>query len=215
MISKNEIRNRARAFATEWQDETSEDAEAKSFWDSFFEVFGVSRRRIGSFEHKVKKINGADGYIDVLWKGVLLCEHKSKGKDLDKAFTQAKDYLPGLSDAELPRYIIVSDFEKMRLLDLETQKEESFLVADLHKHIDSFGFISGYTIEDYKEEEAASIYAAKLLADFHNEIIKTGYNGHDLEVFLVRVLFCLFADDTGIFDKNHFKGYIQKRLSKD
>lgn len=215
MISKNEIRNRARAFATEWKDETSEDAEAKSFWDGFFEVFGVSRRRIGSFEYKVKKANGADGYIDVLWKGTLLCEHKSRGKDLEKAYTQAKDYLPGLADADLPRYIIVSDFEKIKLFDLETSSEEFFSLSELHKHIDSFGFISGYTTEDYKEEERASIYAAGLLADFHNEIVKTGYSGHDLEVFLVRVLFCLFADDTGIFDKNHFKGYIQKRLNSD
>lgn len=55
MISPNEIRNRALAFSTEWILETREDAEAKTFWDEFFEVFGVTRRRVASFEHPIKK----------------------------------------------------------------------------------------------------------------------------------------------------------------
>src|ERR1035437_3692320 len=101
MISLNEIKSRAVAFAHEWERDYSEDAEAKSFWDGFFDVFGVSRRRVASFEYPVKKLAGDQGYIDVLWKGVMLAEHKSRGKDLDKAFTQAKDYFPGLKDEEL------------------------------------------------------------------------------------------------------------------
>src|SRR3989344_9197273 len=110
MISLNEIRNRAVTFSHEWERECNEDAEAKSFWDGFFEVFGVPRRRVASFEYFVKKQSGAQGFIDVLWKGVMLAEHKSRGRDLDKAYTQAKEYLPGLKNAELPRYIVVSDF---------------------------------------------------------------------------------------------------------
>src|SRR3990167_2098663 len=109
MISLNEIRSRAVTFSHEWERELSEDAEAKSFWDGFFDVFGVSRRRVASFEHQVKKRDGSQGYIDVFWKGVMLAEHKSRGKDLDKAYIQAKEYLPGLKNAELPRYIVVSD----------------------------------------------------------------------------------------------------------
>lgn len=215
MISQNEIRNRARAFALEWAEENSEDAEAKSFWDGFFNVFGVSRRRVASFEYNVKLQDGKQGYVDVLWKGVLLAEHKSRGKDLDKAFTQAKDYFPGLKDAELPRYIVVSDFDRIRLTDLEDGSETEFSLSELNERIDLFGFISGYEIQKYEEEEEASIKAAQLMADFHNEIAKTGYSGHDLEVFLVRVLFCLFADDTGIFQRRHFKNYIEQRTSED
>lgn len=86
--SWNEIKDRALRFSKEWADEVSEDAEAKSFWDGFFDVFGVSRRRVASFEKRVKKIDGRDGYIDLLWRGVLLIEHKSKGKDLDRAHQQ-------------------------------------------------------------------------------------------------------------------------------
>ncbi len=216
MISLNEIRNRAIIFSKEWDRDYNEDAEAKSFWDGFFEVFGVSRRRVGTFEYPVKKIDGRQGFIDVLWKGVMLAEHKSRGRDLDKAFSQAKDYFPGLTDQELPRYIIVSDFEKFRIYDLEKDTSSDFLLKDLNTNLHLFDFISGHVSEiNYGTEEQASIKAAKLMADFHNEIAKTGYSGHDLEVFLIRTLFCLFADDTGIFEKGLFRNYIENRINKD
>jgi hypothetical protein len=52
-LSRNEIKTRAAAFSKEWEHDTSEDAEAKSFWDEFFNVFGISRRRVASFEQQV------------------------------------------------------------------------------------------------------------------------------------------------------------------
>jgi hypothetical protein len=114
----NEIKDRALKFSHEWADESSEDAEAKSFWDAFFTVFGVPRRRVATFEEPVKKSDGHGGSIDLLWKGILLVEHKSRGKDLDSAFQQAKDYFPGLKDRDLPRYITVSDFARFRSMTL-------------------------------------------------------------------------------------------------
>lgn len=216
ILSVTEIKNRALAFSKEWENDFSEDAEAKSFWDDFFNVFGVSRRRVASFEYPVKKLSNDNGYIDVLWKGVMLAEHKSRGKSLDKAFSQAKDYFPGLKDDELPRYIIVSDFAKFRICDLDKNSEKEFDLKDLYKNIDLFDFISGYDSKpNYEKEEFASVEVARLMADFHNEIAKTGYSGHDLEVFLIRILFCLFADDTGIFEKNIFKNYIEEKTKVD
>ena len=53
-----------------------------------------------------------DRIFCLLWKGVLLIEQKSRGKNLDRAYKQAAEYFPGLTDDELPRYILVSDFEK-------------------------------------------------------------------------------------------------------
>jgi hypothetical protein len=215
VISLNEIRKRSRSFSHEWKREYNEDAEAKSFWDGFFDVFGVSRRRVASFESPVKKLGGSQGFIDVLWKGVLLAEHKSRGKNLDKAFAQAKDYFPGLPDTALPRYIIVSDFARIRLYDIETGEQHEFPLSELHSNIHLFDFISGYTSTNYEKEEEVSVEAARLMADFHNEIAKTGYAGHDLEVFLIRILFCLFAEDTGIFSKGHFRWYIENRTHGD
>ena len=118
-LSWNEIRDRALSFSREWADEKCDNAEAKSFWDGFFNVFGITRRRVASFETPVKKGDGHDGFIDLLWKGVLLVEHKSRGKDLERAARQAFDYFPGLKERDLPRYVLVSDFARCRLFDLE------------------------------------------------------------------------------------------------
>ena len=101
-LSWNEIRERATAFSHDWKHNESEDADAKSFLDEFFNVFGVQRRKVASFERRVKKLDGRDGYIDLLWKGTLLVEQKSRGKDLARAYRQAKDYLPHLSDSRRP-----------------------------------------------------------------------------------------------------------------
>ncbi len=204
------------AFVREWENETSEDAEAKSFWDAFFQVFGVHRRRLASFEHNVRKASGAQGFIDLFWPGILIAEHKSRGKNLDSAFTQATDYFPGLKDAELPRYIIVSDFARIRLRNLDSGEEAEFPLTDLPKNLALFGFIAGYESRAYREQDPVNIKAAERLAALHDALREIGYEGHVLEVFLVRILFCLFADDTGIFmPRSAFEDFIQARTSED
>jgi len=215
-LSWNEIRSRAIAFSKEFEDESSEDAEAKTFWDSFFEVFGMTRRRLASFEKPVQKSDGRGGYIDLLWKGVLLVEHKSRGKDLDRAFHQATDYFYGLKERDLPRYVLVSDFARFRLYDLEEGTDAEFPLKDLQKNIKRFGFIAGYQPRRFDEqEEAANIKAAEQLGKLHDQLKATGYVGHPLEVLLVRLLFCVFADDTGIFEKNQCKEYLEQRTAED
>ena len=215
-LSWNEIKDRALRFSREWADEASEDAEAQSFWNGFFEVFGVSRRRVASFERKVRKIDGRDGYIDLLWKGVLLVEHKSRGHDLDRAHAQARDYFHGLTDAELPRYLLVSDFARFRLYDLEGDGEPiEFALNDLHKHVRAFGFIAGYQARTFKDEDPVNIEAAERMGKLHDALKAAGYAGHELEVLLVRLLFCLFAEDTGIFPRNAFNDLIAQRTRED
>lgn len=215
-LSWNEIKDRALRFAREWADESSEDAEAKSFWDGFFDVFGVSRRRVANFERKVKKLDGKDGYIDLLWKGVLLVEHKSRGKDLDRAHGQARDYFHGLTDPELPRYVLVSDFARFRLYDLEGEEEPvEFALADLHKQVRRFGFIAGYQARSFKEQDPVNVQAAERMGRLHDALKAAGYEGHALEVLLVRLLFCLFADDTDIFPRHAFHDLIAQRTRED
>lgn len=214
-LSWNEIKDRALAFSKEWEGESSEHAEAKSFWDGFFNIFGVPRRRVATFEQHVKKIDGKDGYIDLLWRGMMLIEHKSRGKDLDRAFEQAKEYFPGIKDRDLPRYILVSDFERFRLYDLETGEQSEFRLKDLYKHVRLFGFIAGYQTQELKEEDPANIKAAELMGKLHDQLKDIGYEGHALEVYLVRLLFCLFAEDTSIFERCQFQDYIEQKTAED
>ena len=215
-LSWNEIRDRALKFSREWADETSEDAEAKTFWDSFFDVFGVSRRRLASFEQPVKKSDGKGGFIDLLWRGILLVEHKSRGKDLDRAFKQATDYFPGLKERDLPRYVLVSDFARFRLFDLEGEHEPvEFLLKDLHKQVRRFGFIAGYQVRAFKDQDPANIKAAERMGKLHDALKASGYEGHRLEVLLVRLLFCLFAEDTGIFERRQLQDFIEQRTAED
>ena len=216
-LSWNEIRNRSYDFIKEWEGESRENAEAKSFWDSFFNVFGVSRRRVATFEQHVKTVGGKDGFIDLLWKGILLIEHKSEGKDLDKAHSQAKDYFGGLKDAELPQYILVSDFARFRLYDLEKNGEivAEFKLKELPANIKHFGFLAGYQPTEVKPEDPVNIEAAEKMGLLHDKLKEVGYSGHNLERYLVRLLFCLFAEDTGIFERNLFRDFIQLHTKED
>jgi len=214
-LSWNEIKDRAVKFSKEWENDFNEDAEAKSFMDDFFNVFGIPRRRVAGFEINVKKDSGKQGFIDLLWKGTILIEFKSKGKDLDKAHKQAKDYFPGLKDNELPKYILVSDFARFRLYDIEDDKTFEFELKDFVNNVQHFGFIAGYQKKIFHEQDPANIKAADLMGKLHDRLEEIGYTGHPLEVYLVRILFCLFAEDTTIFNKQQFQDFIEQRTNLD
>lgn len=214
-LSWNEIKDRAVKFAKEWKGTTNEEADAKPFLDAFFDVFGITRKKIGTFEHRVKKLSDADGYIDLLWKGTILVEMKSRGKNLDKAFQQAIDYTHGLKQNELPKYVLVCDFHIFRLYDTEEQTTLEFTIDELVLNVQSFGYLLGYQKKTYKEQDPANIKAAELMGKLHDRLEEIGYEGHPLEVYLVRILFCLFAEDTTIFDKQQFQDYIEHRTAED
>ncbi|WP_454804208.1 class I SAM-dependent DNA methyltransferase [Mucilaginibacter phyllosphaerae] len=214
-LSWNEIKDRAVAFSKEWADTHNEEADAKPFLEALLNVFGITRKRVSTFEHRVKKLSEADGYIDLLWKGMILIEMKSKGKNLDKAFTQAKDYIHGLKEHELPKYILVSDFYHFRLFDTEDSTTKEFTLPELVKNVQHFGFIAGYQKKIYKEQDPVNIKAASLMGNLHDRLKEIGYDGHPLEVYLVRILFCLFAEDTTIFDIQQFQDYIAQRTHED
>jgi hypothetical protein len=215
-LSWNEIRSRALEFSKRWENETSEDAEAKPFWTEFLNVYGIDRKRVASFEEPVKKLGDKQGYIDLFWKGVLLVEHKSRGKNLDRAYTQALDYFPGIKERDLPKYVLVSDFERFRLYDLEENTQHEFKLCDLHKHIKHFAFIAGYRTQTIAPQNPVNIKAAERMGRLHDALKAAGYEGHPLEVLLVRLLFCLFAEDTGIFQPaSAFRMWIEERTAPD
>lgn len=218
ILSLNEIRQRAQAFVQEYRGASSEQAEAQSFWKDFFQVFGINARRVGSFERPVRNLPTAAGRgrIDFLWKGVVLVEHKSRGEDLDSAAAQARDYFPGLRDHELPRYVIVSDFARFRLYDLEAGGEpQDFPLSDLPRRIGLFGFASGYTTRHYAPLSPVDREAADKLGALHDLLEDDGFRGRDLDVWMVRTLFCLFADSSGIFEAGIFRALIETRSGED
>ncbi len=231
-LSWNEIRQRAITFSRDWATATREQADKQSFWNDFFLVFGIPRRTVASFEEPVQRLKGSYGFIDLLWKGKLLVEHKTAGESLEAAEAQAFDYIQSLQSSgrgdEIPRYILLSDFQRFALYDLEPEDQldlplfrgqrfhrSEFPLADFHRHIRDFAFIPGYKVHTFKPQDPLNLKAVTIMASLHDTLKAGGYTGHDLERFLVRILFCMFAEDTGIFEAESFKLYIENRTHPD
>ena len=215
-LSWNEIKARAARFADEWKNAHYEKGESQTFYNEFFEVFGVTRRRVASFEEPVKKLGDERGFIDLFWKGVLLVEQKSAGRDLTRAKQQALDYFPGLKENELPRFVLVSDFQTFELHDLEDDTTSRFTLRQLPNHVEEFGFILGVQKRSFRDQDPVNIEASEIIGKLHDALKDSGYEGHELERFLVRLVFCLFADDTGIFEpRDIFSTLITQRTNPD
>ena len=216
-LSWNEVRARAAAFAEEWRDASYESGETQSFYNDFFKVFGVRRSSVARYEQHVTKLDNSAGFIDLFWPGVLIVEQKSAGRDLAKAYEQAGGYFDALPEHLRPRYILVSDFQTFELHDLDERETVAFPLADLPAHVEAFGFILGVQRRAFRDQDPANIKAAELVGRLHDALdAVSGYRGHDLERFLVRIVFCLFADDTGIFERRDiFLDFIETRTSED
>ena len=215
-LSWNEVRTRAAAFAGEWRDAAYEKGETQSFYNDFFHIFGVRRRSVARYEEHVRKLNDDAGFIDLFWPGVLIVEQKSAGRDLESAYEQAGAYFDALPEHEKPRYILVSDFQHFALRDLDEQETVSFDLGDLPAHAEAFGFIMGVQRKTFRDQDPVNVAAAELVGKLHDALDSVGYRGQDLERFLVRTVFCLFADDTGIFDtRDVFSDFVETRTSED
>lgn len=215
-MSWNEIQDRASEFAAKYDGEVYEKGESQSFWSDFLAVFGIDRRRHGAFfEYAIKKGSGQQGFIDMFWPGKLLTEQKSGGKDRGKAELQAWEYLETMPDHDLPQMIVVSDFAHFDVIDTQTRQKTSFSLADLSNHVKSFAFLIGQDNQQITEEQPVNRQAAEAMARLHNQLRDDNYTGHDLELLLVRLVFCMFADDSGIFEKSQLHDYIAHRTSDD
>jgi hypothetical protein len=165
----------------------------------------------------VQRIRGTYGKIDLFWPGIVLVEHKSLGEDLGVATSQAFSYIrdltgEGRSD-EVPRFVIVSDFERFMVYDLEPEEQQDlplwdqfrysstdFVLADLHRNVRHFAFLRGEKTLRLNPEDSANQKAYDLMCELHDELGGGGFTGEQLEKLLVRILFCLFAEDTGLFE---------------
>ena len=231
-LSWNEVRDRAIRFSREHAGDRSESAEKQTFWNDFFNVFGLRRASLASFEANVINLKGNKGAIDLLWRGKLLVEHKSYGEDLGLAETQAFTYIEDLTRAnrweEIPRFVLVSDFARFVLYDLEPDEQRDlplfdgrkvaphhFTLADFPKHIRHFAFMLGQTRVRLDPEDPANEKAYLRMCELHDALKKGGFTGHDLERLLVRILFCLFAEDTTIFAPDTFTQFIRTQTRED
>ena len=215
-LSWNEIRARAAAFAREWADARYEKGETQSFYNDFFEIFGVRRRTVARYEEHVRRLDDSSGFIDLFWPGVLLVEQKSAGRDLATARDQAGSYFDALPERDRPRYQLLCDFQAFELLDRDEREQARFALADLPKHVERFGFILGVQRRAFRDQDPVNLEASELVARLHDALRASGYGGHDLELFLIRTVFCLFADDTGIFEpRDIFLQFLEERTAAD
>ena len=197
-----ETRARAAKFADQWRGETYERGESQTFWNEFFEIFGRSRRSAAVFERRAKRL-GKHGYIDLFWPGKLLIEHKSTGRSLEQAMAQAEEYVMGLSDDEMPRYMLACDFAAFHLVDLDTGDEHRFTLEELPENVGLFGFMAEQPRTE-QDVDPVNQKATRMMGEIYDSMSKSGYTPGDTEQYLPRLAFCMFADDTDIFEHGQF-----------
>lgn len=215
-LSWDEIQGNAAAFTKRWQHGHDEKSEAQSFVRDFLAVFGVTdAAAVGTFEERAKRDRGAEGeagrgFMDYFWPKKIAIEMKTLGKDLTTAYNQLKDYVVHLPAEKMPDLLMVSDFETIILYRRTTGEKKKFKTKDLRKHVRNFAIIAGYeTTRIYDDQQGVNVKAAEKMAKLHDELKAHGYAGHELEVYLVRLMFCLFADDTGIFPQDSFANFVE------
>jgi hypothetical protein len=216
-LQGSEIRARAAEFAERHKQARYEKGETQTFYNEFFDCFGVRRQQVATYEQRVRNLPGdKQGFIDLFWPGTLIVEQKSAGLDLKKASTQALDYYDWLPEVQRPRYILTCDFQRWHLLDLEEGREWRFLLGDIKDNVEAFAFILGVQPRLNRRQSPANAKASRLMGRLHEALAETGYSGHDLEVMLVRLLFILFADNTRIFNnKDQFQDLLERRTNPD
>ncbi|MDR2733763.1 MAG: N-6 DNA methylase [Spirochaetota bacterium] len=237
-ISRDEIKARAARFAaSDWKDKQSEKSSANGFVREFLKVFGIDQADdIGCFENPALRESGQPreipcpypraptgrkgttpgtsrlrvGWMDYFAPKMIVIEMKSRGANLDEALKQLQDYVLHLPADQITDHLMVSDFENILYFHRTTGIRKDFLTRDLLKHIHLFSHLADLGENTLREDTiAVNVKAAEKMAKLHDALYKIGYTGHALEVYLVRLLFCMFANDTLIFPKDAFLRYVQ------
>lgn len=221
-LSLNEIQRRCAKMVSSWKDEPGEERQqGQSFVRDLLATFGIRRTKAALYERRARRSStGRQGYIDALLPGLCLIEMKSRGKDLVEAENQALDYIDSLPNAEQPRWVVTSDFGNIRVLDLYADSSEEsiqFPLGYLQKNAKPLAFLAGYqnSLFGNREQERASIAAAQLMGDLYAALEGTGYDDHEASVFLVRTLFSLYADNSGIWEPGIYFEFLESRTSED
>ena len=235
-MTENERRTKAKDFAEFWKNRGYEKGESQPFWLSLLrDVLGIQHpEQFISFEEQAKLDHTSfiDGYIASTH---VLIEQKSKGKDLRKAirqsdgtlltpFQQAQRYSSVLPYSQRPRWIVTCNFEEFLVYDMEKPngEPESILLKNLSKEYYRLQFLVDTGDDNIKREMEVSIKAGRLVGILYDEILKQYHNPEDPEILkslnmlCVRLVFCLYAEDAGVFDGHgKFYNYINSYSAKD
>lgn len=230
-----EIKKQAKEFANFWADKGYEKGQSQVFWLTLLnKVLGVDNpEQYISFEDKVMLDHTSfiDGYISATH---VLIEQKSRDRDLRKAirqadgtlltpFQQAKRYSADLPYSKRPRWIITCNFQEFLIYDMEKPngEPESILLKNLPKEYYRLQFIVNSQNENIKKEMEISIKAGEIVGILYDALLKQ-YNEKDeqelksLNELCVRLVFCLYAEDSGLFgEKLAFHNYLQSFQVKD
>jgi len=214
-LTWKQIESNAFRFAGDWADAKYEKGETQTFYNEFFEVFGISRKSVARFEEPVKLLGGSSGFVDLLWPGVLIVEQKSRGRDLDNAAKQAGEYFDALPERIKPRFQLVCDFQNFRLVDRDTRKEVEFTLAEFPKYVRQFSFLLGKQNPKNRIPEQLNLDAAKHIVAIHRDLAVSGYPARDMEALLTRLVYCLFADGAGVFQpRGRFADLLESRAEE-
>ncbi len=226
-IINNEMRENAEAFIINWRGTTSERGEAQSFTNDFFKIFGLDRKNLAQFEKPIqKKDESGVGFADLFWSGKLIIESKSahldKPKNWDKTLIQAEEYIENLLPHQKPQYIMLMNFKRIKKFEVKVASSGkvkiNFLsevpLEDLSKRLDEFAFFIEFANLLETDEEKVNQEAARRIANVYDAIERKGYDSTEIAILLARILFCLFAEDTGIFERKQFENYVKNTTGK-
>ncbi len=223
----SKMRDNAEKFATEWGGTTSERSESQTFINEFFKIFGLDRKNFAQFEKPIKKKNEkGTGFADLFWSGKLIIEAKSSIKDSqkhwDEALVQAEEYIDNLkSEKQIPKYILLINFKKFRKYTVEKHSNQiktifnkEIELGNLASELDEFLFFPEFASQLEDAEEEINQDAARLIANVYDTIERKGYE-EDVAIFLTRLMFCMFAEDTGIFELKQFENFLRNNTTSD
>jgi len=215
------IREQLHRIIHDYKDaEGYERGQSQNFWTQIFNAYGVSGQvQLKAFEHRLKD-DKSQKYVDAFIPKLVMIEQKSRGLDLNKAYNQVSKYYERLSAADKPRYIVLSNFDELWLFDIENPlniKEYKCPLADLPKNAEWLDFLApNAAMAEIVEENPINRQATEMVAKLHQAFISDGVNADELALFLTRLIFCFFADDTGIFgQKNLLDGLLKNEARSD
>ena len=225
-IDWERIRDKAAKFARDWKGEKHERAEAQSFWNDFFGIFGRNRRGLALYEYharigrdaKQSSLPGRglkQGRIDLLWPEVLAVEHKSAGKSLEAGKSQLMEYIGGLTDDKKPLYGLVCNFARFLLIDINAATEHEFPLCKLPENAERFNFFIEHERKQFTLRLKASQDAADVIGKVYEALAESDKHHPELDRLLMRLLFCMFADSTGVWEKGAFADYLLNRTNPD